>query len=471
MCGIFVCLNHPKAASQVFKGLYAQQHRGQEGAGLVVYNHQNKAAERRRVLGLVGNHPILAKMPGNFAAGHNRYSTQGASIKTNLQPAVFNTLEGDWYLGSNGDIPMYWQIRNLKEAEGWIFKTTNDAELILRLFINEYSKLNFEQTPLKPKDKIVVEALKKIQQKLKGAYSAFLLAPWGTMFIFRDIWGIRPLALGRKDKTLYFASETCAFDIVKAKYERDVQAGEIIKIDQDLNFKSYLTPPYLLPPPAHCIFEFVYFARPDSYIFNSYVDQYRKKMGAKLAQKDFNSLKADVVIAVPDSSNSAAIGYSEESGISFDFGLIRNHYVGRTFILPNQIERDLKVRYKFNPNITAVKDKKIVVVEDSIVRGTTLLWLGRLLRQAGAKEIHIRVCFPPIRHPCYLGMDFGDSKELIAKNNKPIEKIRQEIEADSLKYLTPKELLDCVPGQNYCTGCLNGNYPKNMEVPDKKPKR
>jgi amidophosphoribosyltransferase len=310
-----------------------------------------------------------------------------------------------------------------------------------------------------------------VQQEIQGSYSAFLLTPWGSVFIFRDQWGIRPFALGFKDGVYYAASETCAFDVLQVDYLRDIQPGEVIRLTGieagKVKCNSY-KPTWRLPKEAACIFEFVYFARPDSLIFGSEVAPVRKNIGRQAYNEA--PIEADVVISVPDSSNCQALGFSNQSRIPFDFGLIRSHYVGRTFIMPYQERRDRGVKVKFNPVRSVLNSKRVIIIEDSIVRGTTMKRIGRMVRRAGAKEVHVRVGFALIRGICSLGMDFGSPGELIARGNTSQDEIREFIEADSLAYLSIDGLLSCLPPAGYCTGCLDGRYPPGMVIPQLKKK-
>lgn len=442
-CAIVGVYAHPQAAKLVYSSLYALQHRGQESSGIVSSDGQN--LYRHVGMGLVTNvfpdATIFDKLPGMLAIGHNRYSTTGSTVLNNAQPFVVSAKHGLIAVSHNGNFVNSRTLRKKLEDEGSIFQTTSDTEVILHLLA---------KSPAAD----IVGRIKDAFRQLKGAYSLVMLTR-SKLIAVRDPRGWRPLNLGRKDDTWIIASETCAFDLLDAQYEREVEPGEIIVIDQHGLHSEFLEEK---AERAACIFEFVYFSRPDSKIFDENVDRARRRLGKNLANE--YPTEADMVISVPDSSNTAALGYARNSGIKFEIGLIRNHYIGRTFIHPDQSGRDSNVRIKFNPVKGVLDGRRVVLVEDSIVRGTTLKHLVRMLRKAGAKEVHVRVSSPPIISPCYYGMDFPTKRELIAANMS-VEEIKNYIEADSLEYLSIDGLLKSVPHEKggYCTACFTGRYP------------
>jgi len=442
-CAVIGVYNHPAAARLAYQGLFALQHRGQESSGITSSDGEN--LYKHVALGLVSdvfsNLDVFNRLKGSLAIGHNRYSTTGASEIANGQPLVVNSKNGPLAIAHNGNIVNSYELRSALEAEGSLFQTTTDTEVVLHLIARS-------------KELTLMERLKDALNQIKGAFS-FVLLTRHKLIAIRDPFGFRPLALGRRGDTWLVASETCAFDLIGAEFIREIEPGEILIIDK-MGLKSdYLA---TKTAPRMCIFEFIYFSRPDSFIFGHMVDKVRRKFGRRLALEQ--PAESDIVISVPDSSNTAALGYSNTSGIKFEIGLIRNHYIGRTFILPEQSERDFRVRVKFNPIQGVIQGRRVVMVEDSIVRGTTLKKLTRLIRNAGAKEIHIRVSSPPIRYPCYYGMDFPTQGELIAFNNS-VEDIRRFLEVDSLGYLSLEGLLASVPDTTncFCSACFDGNYP------------
>lgn len=445
--GVF---GHPHAAELTYLGLFALQHRGQESAGIV--SSDGKSLFDVRGMGLVaevfGDHSKFRGLAGNCAIGHVRYSTAGGSTAANVQPLVMRTKDGPLAAAHNGNLVNARELRARLESEGAIFQTDSDTELIVHLISRS------QEATLAGR---VAEALKQV----RGAFSLLFLSK-DEMVVARDPHGFRPLCLGGKGDAVVAASETCAFDLTDASFVRDVQAGEIVTVSaRGMDSFTYA------PPSLHmCVFELIYFARPDSHVFGGSVDQKRRKLGKILAQEA--PADADKVISVPDSSNTSALGYSRASGIKFDIGLIRNHYIGRTFINPSPFMRSFNARVKYNPVTGVLKDKRVVVVEDSIVRGTTLKKLAGLLKKAGAKEIHIRVASPPIRFPCFYGMDFPTRRELIAAWNTP-EQIREYLGVDSLQYLSVEGMLTATyddPGR-YCTACFTGNYPVPLSEEDK----
>jgi amidophosphoribosyltransferase len=442
-CAIVGVYAHPQAAKWVYSSLYALQHRGQESSGIVSSDGQN--LYRHVGMGLVTNvfpdAAIFEELPGMLAIGHNRYSTTGSTVLNNAQPFVVSAKHGLIAVSHNGNFVNSRTLRKKLEDEGSIFQTTSDTEVILHLLA---------KSPAAD----IVGRIKDAFRQLKGAYSLVMMTR-SKLIALRDPRGWRPLNIGRKDDTWIIASETCAFDLLDAQYEREVEPGEIIVIDKNGLRSEFLEEK---AERAACIFEFVYFSRPDSKIFDENVDRARRRLGKNLANE--NPVAADMVISVPDSSNTAALGYARNSGIKFEIGLIRNHYIGRTFIHPDQSGRDSNVRIKFNPVKGVLNGRRVVLVEDSIVRGTTLKHLVRMLRKAGAKEVHVRVSSPPIISPCYYGMDFPTKRELIAANMS-VEEIKNFIEADSLEYLSIDGLLKSVPHEKggYCTACFTGRYP------------
>jgi amidophosphoribosyltransferase len=440
---VFGVAGHPEAAEMAYLGLYALQHRGQEGCGIV-------SSDGSRLLKHIGqglvndvftSPGIIARLKGTSAIGHNRYSTTGSDQLINIQPIVVHAKEGPLALGHNGNIVNTRSLRNQLESEGAIFQTTTDSEIIVHLIARS-------------RHRTLVERIKEALSIVRGAYSLVILTR-DSLIVARDPHGFRPLALGRVGGAWVAASETCAFDLIGAEYVRDVEPGELLVFDGDGMRTERLGE---AQRHCYCIFEFVYFSRPDSRIFGECVDKTRRKFGKRLV--DEHPTEADIVISVPDSSNTAALGYSRRSGIKFEFGLIRNHYIGRTFIQPQQKIRDFTAKVKFNPVAGVLDGRRVVVVEDSIVRGTTLRILTQFLRKAGAREVHIRVSSPPIRHPCHYGMDFPTADELIA-SSMSVEQIRQYLGVDSLGYLSLGGMLAAAPGSpdDYCTACFDGAYP------------
>lgn len=445
-CAVVGVWGMPAAANIAYLGLYALQHRGQEAAGIVSTN--GELLFRHAAKGLVAdafrNKDIFNSLEGGAAIGHNRYSTTGPSSEQNIQPLLVEDRSGPVAMAHNGNLVNYLSLRRFLEEEGSLFRTTSDSELILQLAARSHAQ-NFIDRFL--------EALRMV----KGAYSVTLLTK-SFLLAARDPNGFRPLCIGKKDGGWVVASESCALDLIGATYIRDVEPGEVIVFDHDGVKNSFFTTPR---ERTHCIFEFVYFSRPDSRVFGDNVDKTRRKLGHILAK--FHPAPADVdyVMSVPDSSNTAALGYAHESGLPFEIALIRNHYVGRTFIEPEQKLRDFGVKVKFNPVIGVLKGKKVVLVDDSIVRGTTLKKLVGHIRDAGALEVHVRISSPPVRYPCFYGMDFPSKKQLAA-NEMEIQQIRDYIAADSLEYLSAEELVSGVPHdreQGYCTACFTGKYP------------
>ena len=440
-CGVVGIYNHPQAARLTYLGLYALQHRGQESAGIVSSDGSNVFMHRG--MGLVNevfNEETLKTLPGHIAIGHNRYSTMGSSTLLNVQPLLINFSGEGIALSHNGNLINAKELRNELESKGSIFQTMMDTEVIIHLFTHSSRSIGKRR------------ALLKALRKVKGAYSLLLLTN-NELIGARDPQGFRPLVLGKLGESFLFASETCAFDLLGAKYIREVRPGEMVVIDKK-GIKSYLLPPSRV---SQCIFEHIYFARPDSLVFGESVHKVREKLGRRLAQE--HPCKADLVIPVPDSGVSAALGYASESKIPFAMGLTRNHYIGRTFIEPLQSFRDMEVKIKLNPIRDVLKGKRIVLIDDSIVRGTTSKKIIRLLREGGAREVHFRISSPPIKFPCFFGIDTPVQRELIASSYS-VEEIRERIGANTLGYLSLEGLLSCVKNpDSYCTACFNGDYP------------
>lgn len=441
-CGVFGIFGDPDAAEKTYLGLYALQHRGQESAGIAASNGEEITLHRG--MGLVwsvfSDPEIMPKLKGRAAIGHNRYSTTGSSTIVNAQPILIQFKGGQIAAAHNGNLTNSLRLRRLMENKGSIFQTTSDSEIVLHL-IARSKKETIEE--------MVIDALLQID----GAYCMVFLSP-SRLIAARDPYGFRPLCLGTCGEAMVVASESCALDIIGAQYLRSVAPGEVLIIDKDGTRSENLP---TRERKAFCIFEHIYFSRPDSIIFGEKVDKARRKLGKKLAEEA--PCEADVVIAIPDSANTAALGYSQASGIRFEIGLIRNHYVGRSFIVPHQKKRNLDVKVKFNPVSGVLRGKRVLVVEDSIVRGTTLKQLVSLIRSAGAVEVHIRVSSPQIISPCYYGIDISSKGELIAAANT-VEEIRKYVGANSLQYLSIEGMLGAVGnGMKHCTACFTGYYP------------
>lgn len=446
-CGIVGIYGTPEASIWTYLGLFSLQHRGQESAGIA--SSDGERVHKHLEMGLVSDvfdENILDNLPGHIAIGHNRYSTTGSSNEQNIGPIVVNHRLGTIGVAHNGNLVNSFTLREALEERGSIFQTTTDSEVILHLVA-------------KSKEKTIEKKIIDAVQQIRGAFSLVFITR-EKLIAVRDPNGFRPLAIGKKGDSIIFASETCAFDLIGAEYIRDVNCAEMLVVDKN-GMKSYKFDKNTQP--RHCVFEFIYFSRPDSQIFNEYVDKTRRKLGKNLAIE--NPCDADIVISVPDSSNTAALGYAARSEAKFEIGLIRNHYIGRTFIHPKQRSRDLNVRIKFNTVGGVLKDRRVIIVDDSIVRGTTLKALVKRLKNAGAKEVHIRVSSPPIKYPCFYGMDFPTKEELIA-SQKEIEETEKHLGVDSLKYLSLEAMLNAMPkdnGQEYCTACFSGNYPVDIE--------
>src|SRR5579862_7346201 len=447
-CGVVAIHGHPDAARQAYLGLYALQHRGQESAGIATADGHHLA--NIKGMGLVSEiftDDVLSKLKGDMAIGHTRYSTTGDSALLNAQPIRVESTKGLIAIAHNGNLVNLGNLRARLERDGAFFQTTSDSEIIVQLIAHSRAGT-------------LVDAIADSLSQVDGAFSIVMMTR-DRVFAARDPRGFRPLSMGRIENpdgpdTIVFASETCAFDLLRAKFERDVEPGELVMVTADgVTSRRYSTG----VPQSSCIFEQVYFARPDSKIFNRWVQESREEMGRQLARE--SGVPADLVVPVPDSGVTAAIGYAAESGIPFRFGLIRNHYVGRTFIEPEQRVRDFGVKLKLNPVRNLLEGRRIILIDDSIIRGTTSRKIVRMVRAAGAKEVHLRISCPPTISPCYYGVDTPRKSELIAANNS-IEEIRRFIEADSLAYLSLEGLqkaCDGAEGNHFCVACYTGEYP------------
>jgi amidophosphoribosyltransferase len=441
-CGVFGIYGHNESANLTYLGLHALQHRGQEGAGICSSDGRQLYIEKS--MGLVADifsEKRLKRLPGAIAIGHNRYSTAGSSSLKNVQPIMVNFSLGSLAIAHNGNLVNALELKNQLESKGAIFQSTSDSEVIIHLIASSRGSL--------------YERLTDAMKAVSGAFSILIMTE-NELIAIRDTYGFRPLSIGRYDGAYVVASETCAFDLIGAKYVRDVEPGEMVIINE--NGINSVKP---LPPSkkAFCIFEFIYFSRPDSNIFgNINVDAIRKELGRQLARE--HGVDADIVIPVPDSGVPAALGYAVESGIPFDFGLIRNHYVGRTFIEPRQSIRHFGVKIKLNPIRKLLEGKRVLVIDDSIVRGTTSKKIVKMIKEGGgAKEVHLRISSPPAMGPCFYGIDTPTRKELIASTHS-IDEIRKYITADSLSYLSMEGLLKVVPdSEKYCTACFDDKYP------------
>jgi amidophosphoribosyltransferase len=444
-CGIFGIHGHPEAAKLTYFGLYALQHRGQESAGIAVMRDQTIFSHKG--MGLVPevfDITLLEQLKGQNAIGHVRYSTTGSSVLDNAQPFAVRHKTKAYAVAHNGNLVNARMLKDELEESGSIFQTTMDSEIVLHLFVHNLN-LGFEQ------------ALLATVTRIRGAYSMALLTSRGEVIGIRDPNGFRPLCLGKLNGHYVLASETCALDLVEAELVREIDPGEIVIIS-DSGIQSLK--PHPVVDPAFCIFEFIYFARPDSTIYGKTVYAIRKAHGRRLAEEA--PVDADLVMPFPDSGTYAALGYSEASGIPFEMGMIRNHYVGRTFIQPTQSMRDFGVRVKLNPIKEVLKGKDIVIIEDSIIRGTTVKTRVKALRELGVKRVHMRVSGPPHRFPCHYGIDFSTRGELIAAD-KSVEELRSYLGLDSLRYLSIDGLLQSTgvenPETNFCKACFDGCYP------------
>ncbi len=452
-CGVVAVYGHPEASKLAYLSLYALQHRGQESAGIAASDGERLRLHKS--MGLVSDiftAEALARVPGSLAIGHTRYSTTGDSALLNAQPIMVECNKGKIALAHNGNITNALEIRAHLDQQGSIFQTTSDTEVIVHLISRS-------------REHTLADAMADSLRRLEGAFSLVMLTP-DRVFAARDPRGFRPLVMGRipgqeahRADTIVFASETCAFDLIGAVYEREVKPGELVIVGPEGVHSRFYSPQQ---PQSSCIFEHVYFSRPDSMVFGRAVQETRDAMGRQLALE--SPVNADIVVPVPDSGVTAAMGFSHQSGIPLQFGLIRNHYVGRTFIEPEQRVRDFGVKLKLNPVRNVLAGKRVVLIDDSIVRGTTSKKIVRMVRDAGAKEVHMRISCPPTISPCYYGVDTPSKNQLIAAN-KSVEEIREYIGADSLAYLSI-EGLRAAAGEGdehfYCTACYTGKYPTNI---------
>jgi amidophosphoribosyltransferase len=451
-CGVFAAVGLPRAAEAVYLGLHALQHRGQESTGIVACDEAGEFSSHRGLghVAEVYGQADLERLRGPLAIGHNRYSTTGSLNLENTQPLRVVYRGGPLALAHNGNLVNARGLRRSLEESGSIFQTTLDTEIFLHLMA-----LSSAEDP--------GEALAEAARQVSGAFSMVVLAR-GAVFALRDAHGFRPLCLGRLGDGHVVSSETCALDLLGADFVRDVEPGELVRLEPGrLQARQVLEP---AAPPRQCIFEHIYFSRPDSRVFGESVDAVRRRIGRRLARE--HPVEADLVLPVPDSSNSIALGFSEESGVRYELGLIRNHYVGRTFIKPHQAARDLGVRVKYNPVREILEGRRVAVVDDSIVRGTTSRKLVRMLRVAGAREVHFRVGSPPVTHPCFYGIDTPSQRELIGAL-KSVEEIRDYLGVDSLGYLSIEGLLACEQdGSRFCQACFTGAYPVPIAEPQAK---
>jgi len=443
-CGVFGVFNHPEAARMTYLGLFALQHRGEEAAGICSSDEENLHLEKD--MGLVGevfNEARIARLKGNHAIGHTRYSTTGSSSRVNAQPYRVDYSRGQVAIAHNGNLVNAQVLRAELEAYGSIFGSTTDSEI----FIHLMAKPTYRTT-----EESVVDSIKRVE----GAFSVVMLNE-KQLFAIRDPHGFRPLCLGKIGEGYVVASETCAFDLTGSDYIREIEPGEVLVIDEK-GLRSYFPFKDQNKPKAHCIFEHVYFARPDSMVFGDNVAATRERMGINLAKE--HPADADLVIPVPDSGNFAAAGYARESGILLGHGFTRNHYIGRTFISPTESARAIKVKIKLNPIREMIQGKRVVVVDDSIVRGNTARSRVALLRKAGAKEVHMRISCPPHISPCYYGIDFPSKTELLACN-MGMEEIKKFLDVDSLGYLSVEGMLAAAGREksDYCAACFTGKYP------------
>ena len=453
MCGIIGISNHKEAANIAFLGLYALQHRGEEAAGIVSYDGTDIYITKNK--GLVADafdEQSLKSLKGTTAIGHSRYSTTGSSNYKNIQPFLVTHKNRPIAISHNGNLTNTESLYQKLEEEGSIFQTSMDSEIIIHLLV-------------KTRNGDIKKWFSNVLIQLKGAFSLIFLVE-DVLIGARDPQGFRPLCLGKINDSYVLASESCALDLMRAEFIREIEPGEIVFI-KDGKIESAYLPGREKEKKSHCIFENIYFARPDSDIFGENVYQVRKRLGIQLA-KEFPVKNVDFAMSIPDSGNYAALGYAKELKLPYEVGIIRNHYVGRTFIQPSQFLRDFRVRVKLNPIKSVLEGKKIVIIEDSIVRGTTSRGRIEELRKAGAKEIHMRISCPPIKSPCFYGIDFPSKEELIA-SNKSIKEIADFIKVDTLEYLSIEGMLSVMKNsQDYCDACFTGNYP--VEIPSNKSK-
>ncbi len=442
-CGVFGIKPHPESANMTYLGLYALQHRGQESTGISWC--KNEKLHNFKRMGLVADafdEKSLRDMDGDAAIGHVRYSTAGSSLIVNAQPILVTCQHGQIAMAHNGNLVNADEVRDRLEKIGSIFNSTSDTEVILHLIA---------KSGMPDLEDAIVEALRQVT----GAYSCVFLSR-DKLIAVRDPYGFRPLMMGSLGEATVFASETCAFDLIGATFLREVEPGEMVVVSE-LGMRRSLKP-FKPKPTRQCIFEHIYFARPDGYMFGESTHNYRHRLGRKLAEE--SPVDADLVVPVPDSGVVAALGYAHESGIPLNFGLIRNHYVGRTFIEPKQSIRHFGVKVKLNAVRSLIEGKRVLLVDDSLVRGTTSRKIIKMLKAAGAKEVHMRITAPPSTHPCYYGIDTPTRSELIASSHS-VEEIRKYIEADSLAYISMDGMLACLENsspENYCHACFSGKY-------------
>ena len=444
-CGLFAVYGHEDASRLTYFGLYAQQHRGQESCGIVSRDEDGHCYQYKG-MGLVPDvfeEKHLQKLKGTVALGHVRYSTTGRPSIINAQPLMVHYKDKYIAIAHNGNLVNAVDLRRELEDDGAVFMATSDTEVIMHVFVRELARHD------------VIDAVRATCNKLRGAYCLLFLID-DTLVAVRDPYGFHPLSLGRLDKAPVLASETCAFDLMEAEYEHNIRPGEMYVISPDGEMSLNLTD-NMPERPRQCIFELVYFARPDSYIFGEQVYQCRKQMGWQLAHE--STPDVDFIMPFPDSGVYPAVGFAQSAEIPYEHAMIRNHYVGRTFIQPSQSMRNFGVRVKINPVREMIDGKRICIVDDSIVRGTTMSTRVKKLRELGAKEVHIRISCPPVRFPCYYGIDFASPRELIAANYS-LDEIKKILDVDSLHYLSKEGLLRSVMHEDqYCTACFDGDYP------------
>ena len=452
MCGVFGIHGHDEAANIAYLGMHALQHRGQESAGLVAV--EDGRLRRHAAMGLVSdafNRETLSRLPGVTAIGHVRYSTAGSSEVRNAQPFLFEFAGGQFSIAHNGNLVNAQELRTELEALGAIFQTSSDTEVIVHLMA-------------RAREPDVLGRLISALRRVRGAYSLICLTHDGKMIGVRDPNGFRPLAIGRLKDAFVLSSETCAFDLIEGEFIREVEPGEIVVIDKG-GMTSHRLPD--VTAPSFCVFEHVYFARPDSFVNGKSVYRVREKLGRRLAQE--SPAPADVVIPVPDSGVPAAVGYANELGIPFEMGMIRSHYVGRTFIEPQDSIRHFGVRLKLSPVRSIVDGKRVVVVDDSLVLGTTSRKIVKMLRNAGAREVHLRISAPPTTHPCFYGIDTPTRSELVAASHT-IEEIGRYVTCDSIAYLSHDGMMAAVgaepSGAGYCSACMTGKYSVALGAPE-----
>lgn len=455
-CGVFGIFNNHEASNLTYLGLHALQHRGQESAGIVTSDGVN--LHNHRDMGLVSDifsEEVLSELPGKNAIGHVRYSTTGSSQLKNMQPIVINYFRGSLAIAHNGNLTNAKSLRDELEGEGAIFQSTTDTEVIVHLIAKS------------KEDKLVRRVIEALM-RCKGAYSLMFLTP-EYMIAARDPYGFRPLVMGKIGDSTVFASESCAFDLIEADFEREVEPGEVIVVSSE-GVESYK--PFAEVKHSYCVFEYIYFARPDSFMTGRNVYQVRKELGRQLAKE--HPVEADIVVAVPDSGVPSAMGYAEESGLPLELGLLRSHYMGRTFIEPQQSIRNFGVKLKLNAIREVLNGKRVIIIDDSIVRGTTSRKIVKMIRAAGAKEIHVRISSPPTKFSCYYGIDTPVKEELIA-NSLNSDEIRKYITSDTLGYLSLEGVMNSVEAarklngkENFCNACFTGKYP--VDLTDQKAK-